>query len=227
MRLRHLGLTPGRQDATKHLLIGLLPVSQSVHCLTNPAAFRSFPAQQALLEALTCWSSRPLITAFTLPLLTVPPMTSCLSSRTMQLAAASPAACSSRTAPPAAAGRRALPASLPAAAARPSTCLQAIAGAREAAVQAAKDQRPRPQPAVEVFPATSTSRMLNDNRGFVESHRCAPCLCPGCLGLSRCLVGSRLPQRSPYLTAARRLAAPAAGRPLACWPPDLKTPQKP
>lgn len=174
------GVDACRQGATQHLLIGLPPVSQSVHCLTNPAVLCSFYAPQALLEALTCWSSRPLITPLTLPLLTVALMTACLSSRTMQLAAASPSACNSRAAAPAAAGRRALAASLPAAAARPSTSLQAIAGAREAAVEAPKEQRPRPQPAVEVFPATSTSRMLNDNRGFVESHRCAPCLCPGC-----------------------------------------------
>ncbi|KAI3437803.1 hypothetical protein D9Q98_000250 [Chlorella vulgaris] len=58
-----------------------------------------------------------------------------------------------------------------AAAGREPTALQAVAGARPAATQPVAEPSTRPQPCVEVFPAMIASRLTDDNRLFVESHR--------------------------------------------------------
>lgn len=84
----------------------------------------------------------------------------------MALAAARPAACSSRVR--AATPSRALQ-HLAAAALRGPAALQAVAGARPAATQPPALEREKP--ALEVFPSVAVSRMLHDCRAFVESHR--------------------------------------------------------
>lgn len=82
---------------------------------------------------------------------------------------ARPAACSSR----AGSSRRAAPAAPAAATPRQPTAVHAVAGARPSAEpEAPEAASTRPQPHVEVFPAMIASRLTEDNRMFVEAHRC-------------------------------------------------------
>jgi hypothetical protein len=65
---------------------------------------------------------------------------------------------------------------------RSPLALQAVAGARPAATEPPPLEPPapaplaaqvdRPKPALEVFPAMIASRLTDDNRAFIESHRC-------------------------------------------------------
>lgn len=88
-------------------------------------------------------------------------------SRTLPSLSSKPVACSSRVGT-ANRRRRALPCHVAAAASREPTALRAVAGVRSPEVEAPSTQL---KPAVESFPAIDASRLLDDNRSFVESHR--------------------------------------------------------
>ena len=75
------------------------------------------------------------------------------------------------------------PASLTSRAGQPSRLHASVAEAADTGVEQQQEAAStstsaavRPTPAVAVFPAPAASRLLNDNRAFVEWHRCV-CAC--------------------------------------------------